>query len=181
MFNLIKQANGIVLKNASQVGPFWINVLLDKRLGLATLCEVFMGLAIVCFIGLAWCIRNRLRSRTGKVILTVWTCLQTFSLFISFSFLRGVEDTIDDFPVVTYSGLEKSFPQRVIPVLIGNDDKQFALLVVLPDAKPTEPQKLILYLPRDQVKWMTVVSLKPLQLLGKLDDVERDPSLLPPE
>ncbi len=49
-----------------------------------------------------------------------------------------------------------------IRVLLASDDKQYALLVVFLNTKPEDKHKLILFVPKSEVKWMTVTDLVPL-------------------
>lgn len=61
-----------------------------------------------------------------------------------------------------------------VPILLGKDDKMFAFLVVSAKDKPTDgAHKVILYLPRSEVKYMTVVRTVPLYMFDKYDDLQR--------
>jgi hypothetical protein len=98
--------------------------------------------------------------------------VEILGLLLGYSFLTGVTDTMDDFPIVAFSGQE-GLPPKSIPVLLGSDDKEFAFLIVYPEATSEQVHRYVLYMPRTEIKWMTVLRLMSLQRLAKLDELKK--------
>lgn len=73
---------------------------------------------------------------------------------------------------MSFSGVNQLAPHSC-SVLLGSDDKQFAILVVNCQEKPDGLQKYVLYLPRTEVKWMAVTRVTQLQPLARLDDLKK--------
>lgn len=103
-----------------------------------------------------------------------WEGAAVILLLLGYAFLTGVTDTVGEFPLVAFSGVE-GLPPHSLPILLGSDDKGYALLVVNSQAKADEVKRYVLYVPRSEIKWMTVLRLMPLQPLAKLDELKDHP------
>jgi hypothetical protein len=174
LVTLLRQANGIILKNSAQAGTTWVSILLDpERLAASDYTLVYGGGLAFFVVSSRWLLTALFQRRWSRRLFTLWAVIQVLSLLILYASLEGVADTIDDFPLVAFSNQEALFGAGSVPVLLGSDDKQFALLIAFPNAKPDDVQREILYVPRSEVKWMIVLRLIPLQPLGKYDDLKR--------
>ena len=113
-----------------------------------------------------------LKGGSARIAFSFWARAQVLLLLLGFSYLIGVTDTIGEYPIVAFSGMDQLAPHSC-SVLLGSDDKQFAILVVNCQQKPEGLQKYVLYLPRTEVKWMTVIRVTQLQPLARLDDLKK--------
>jgi hypothetical protein len=124
-----------------------------------------------------------------KIMYGVWATLLAFVLLVSLAALAGNYAKFGQFPVVKFDSMKK-FGANVVFVLLGSDDKLYAMLLLpTPVAAPakektksgpankrevkgaapvadedktdtsgaSESRRMILYLPRTEVKWMVVV------------------------
>lgn len=170
---LADQAEGLVLKHASDAGTVWPEILLDEDFGAASGYIFVFGAGMATFIALSWwLIDTRAKRRLSKVAFSFWAGAQVLLLLLGYSYLIGVTDTIGQFPIVVFSGSEQLVPHSCA-LLLGSDDKQFAFLIVNCQEKSEQLQKYVLYLPRTEVKWMTVIRVAQLQPLARLDDLKK--------
>jgi hypothetical protein len=125
------------------------------------------------FVTISWWLIGRgIQRRPSKIAFSLWAGTQLLFLLVGYSYLVGVTDTIGEFPAVAFSGTAQLAPDSC-SILIGADDKQIALLIVKCE-KPSETlQKYVLYVPRSEVKWMTVIRVVSIQPLARLDDLKR--------
>lgn len=172
IIGLAKRADGIILKHLSEVGPVWQSVLLDEDRGAEFGYDLIWGegLALLVF-GSWWVVDQKMKSRWSKIAFATWAVAQTLGLLLGYSFLSGVTDTNDKFPAVAFSG-EEQLQKGAMAILLGSDDKGFALLVINTQSKSEDLQKYILYLPRAEVKWITVLRLMPLHPLANLEELK---------
>jgi hypothetical protein len=109
---------------------------------------------------LSWRILAKLAiTPTSKAIYGAWATIQVFFLLGAFAFALGSDVLPETYPIVAFSNMEQ-FGKNVTPVLIGSDDKIYAILLLFEGRAQTEtrePQREILYLPRTEAKWMTVL------------------------
>ncbi len=172
MINLARQANGIILKHMSDVGPVWPTILLDQDKDAAFGFMLIFGGGLALLVAASWwLISTKIRRPWTSTAFTTWAVAQVLSLLLGYSYLSGVADTVDDYPAVAFSG-EEQLQAGSMAVLLGSDEKEFALLIVNSQAKP-DLQRYVLYLPRTEVKWMTVLRLMPLHPLANIGDMER--------
>lgn len=173
IFRLANQAEGIILKHASDAGTVWTDILLDDDLAAASGYMFLFGAGMAIFVALSWwLIDARVKRRFSKIAFSFWAGAQVLFLLFGYSYLTGVTDTIGEFPVVAFSGSEQLVPHSC-NLLLGSDDKQLAILVVNCQSTPEQLQKYVLYLPRTEVKWMTVIRVAQLQPLARLDDLKK--------
>lgn len=175
LLKLKDQANGLILKGTSEAGTIWPSILMDTDRSIASSYELVYGAGLALFgAGCWWLLKTRFGRLWKRIAFSVWVGAELLSLLFGYAYMQGVAGTVDYFPLVDPEpqlGIMGSHP---LPILMGADDKQFALLVVYPYAKPNEPHKLILFVPRTEVKFMTVLRLVPLQPLAKYDEF-KDP------
>lgn len=170
---LADEAEGAILKHTSEAGPVWTEILLDDELTEASGYMFLFGAGLALFVGISWwLIEKRIEKRLSRIALAFWAGTQVLFLLFGFSYLLGVIDTIGEYPIVSFSGASQLAPHSC-SVLLGSDDKQFAVLVVDCQEKSEGLQKYVLYLPRTEVKWMAVTRVTQLQPLARLDDLKK--------
>jgi hypothetical protein len=79
----------------------------------------------------------------------------------------GASGTFQRYPVIAFSG-EDRLGQDVVTILLGEDDNGFGILVLYRCRPPQEINRQVLYLPRSEVKWISIVQQAPLQLYAHL-------------
>jgi hypothetical protein len=173
VMRLTNQAEAIILKHISEAGTIWTEILLDEDRTAEFGYMFLFGVGMAVFVGVSWwLIDTKIERRLTRLAFLFWAGTQVLFLLFGYSYLIGVTDTIGEFPIVTFSGSEQ-LPPHSCPVLLGSDDKQFAILVVNCQEKPEGLRKYVLYLPRTEVKWMTVVRVEQLQPFARLDDLKK--------
>jgi hypothetical protein len=94
-------------------------------------------------------------------------------MMLGFAHLRGTADTVDDYPLVAFSGVTE-IGEHVLPILLGQDDKMFAILILqLNDKNDAVQMRYVLYLPRTELKWMIVLRFMPLYRMSKINDLKK--------
>jgi hypothetical protein len=172
---LMRSTDAMVLKTADEVGVAWMSMSMDPTQGLHTLIQLLVTTSITTFIALSWWIlTNFIKNTKWRTLYGLWMLTQVFSLVAGFAFLYGVSFTFGPYPIVTFSG-EEQYGKHKLAALIGSDDKMFSFLVLFPGDKPNEvpsPSKVILYVPRTEIKWMTVLTQEPLYILAHYHDLK---------
>jgi hypothetical protein len=173
VLKLVNESEGIILKHISDAGTIWTNILLDEDRDAEFGYEFLFGTGVAMFVGLSWwLVDTGVKRRVIRIAFSFWAGTQLLSLTLAYSYLVGVTDTIGEFPVVSFSGSDQSVPHSC-PLLLGSDEKQFAVLIVNCEQKADQLQKFVLYLPRTEVKWMTILRVVQLQPLARLDDLKK--------
>lgn len=166
IFRLQSQAAGIILKSSSETGKVWKQVLLENAAGRY---HLVFGAAAAVFLALAvWCI-SKTKKPWPRIAFSFWAGAEALFLLLGFSYLLGVTDTLEEFPLVAFSGGQQ-LPHATY-LLLGSDDKEFAFLAVNLDTKPGELPRYILYEPRSEVKWMVAGKMEPFQGMARLDEL----------
>jgi hypothetical protein len=188
-FDLVKQADGLILKHQEDLGTTWMNMVLDEggdwfSLYWLGLCG---GMALLFII--ARSVVSGFKDQRYKVLFVAWSTLQALVLCAAYSCILGATLTIDEYPVVAFSNSSQMLGTNAIPILIGQDDKQFAILVAQTCKSQSGLTSTVLYLPRSEVKWMIVLRQEPLHLFAHLRELAQrastpcqaeSPSLSPP-
>lgn len=173
--DLLRTADGMVLKPANEVGTAWMRMSLDPQNDWYFIYEFQLVFVITTLIALSWRILTKFFRKTGeRVLYGMWMLTQIFLLVGGFAFMHGVPLTFQPYPIVVFSN-EEQLGKHVLAALIGSDDKMFAFLVLYTGDKPNEvpnPSKVILYKPRTEVKWITVVGQQPLYLMAHYRDLK---------
>lgn len=177
---LMRDADGMILKPAREVGIAWMRVSLDEDKAWLSLYELLLSTATTIFVSLSWWLLTRFfRSNAAKAVYGTWAMLDVFLLVGSFAFIYGCGATFRDYPIVAFSNVQQLCGKDAVPVLIGSDDKLFAFLVLHTPAlssETTNPRKYLLYLPRTEIKWIIVVRQAPLHVIAQYQDLK---NLLP--
>jgi hypothetical protein len=174
MKGLEKQGKGMVLKSTSEVGTTWTQVLFDEDGGSAFPLDLAYGCGLALFLGLnGWLITTKFKQPWVKVAFSLWAVSGTLSFLFSYAYLQGMVETVHDFPVIAYSGQMTDLGEGFICLLLGEDDKMFALLCIKVDDKTDGTKKFIYYLPRTEVKWMTVIRYMPIYLTSDINELKR--------
>jgi hypothetical protein len=168
-----KRGRGLLLKSTSEVGATWTQVVFDEDHETASSLDIAYGGGLALFVGLSWwLISTKFEQPWAKIAFSLYAVSGTLSFLFGYSYLRGMADTVRDFPVIAYSGMTES-DRGYICFLLGEDDKMFALLNIKLDDKMEVATRYIAYLPRTEVKWMTVIRYMPIYRVADLNDFKR--------
>jgi hypothetical protein len=168
--DLIKNATDMVLKTTSEIGDTWSDAVFDTdSSGIVYLFALCLAQTVVCL--LAWRVRAGFRNPLYRNVFVAWVVIQLLSFLVMDGFIYGVTTSIDEFPSVTFSGQEQLLGKNAVPLLVGSDDKQVALLVLYPCAPDSGLRKTVLYLPRSEIKWMTSGKALPIHLAAHLGEL----------
>jgi len=170
---LVKSADGMILKPGAEIGTAWMRISRDKNW--LTAYEMLMAATITAFGILSWRILTKFATNTvAKAVYGAWAMLEIFNLASGFAVIYGAGFTFQDYPVVAFSNEEQYFGKADIPMLIDSDDKLYAFLVIrtgaMQDATPN-PDKVILFIPRGEVKWLMVLRQEPLHAFAHYRDL----------
>jgi hypothetical protein len=170
--DLSRHADGMILKQAD-VGNTWMNMVLDEDLDWFSLYWFGLCGGMALFVLIASCVIPGFKTQRYKALFVAWLALQVVALFVQYSYILGATQTIGEYPLVSFSNAGQLLGKGAVPILIGEDDKQFAILVVYSCASQNTPAKTVLYLPRSEVKWMGVVGQEPLHLYAHIRELSK--------
>lgn len=174
--DLTRDADAMILKSAKEVGTAWLRMSLDQDRDWLLGYELLLATIITAFVVLSWWILTRFaRSTAARTLYGTWALMQVFNLVGGFAFIYGAGLTFQPYPIVAFSNMEQLCGKGTVPVLLGSDDKLYAFLLLLKVGAPNEtpsPNKVILYLPRTEVKWMTVLEQQPLHAVALYHDLK---------
>jgi hypothetical protein len=169
---LLRDSSCLVLKSSSEVGWVFHQMLVEDSDLLASL--VFSSALIILAAGLWWLWRTRTGWTLTRTVFMGWVACQIVGLLFTWSFLAGITDIADDYPVVAFSNMQAlGVETGYIPLLTGSDDKQYAFLLINAQAKGCDLKRFILYLPKTEVKWMTITRTWHLSNVFKLDELNK--------
>jgi hypothetical protein len=178
--DLVRGADAMILKPANEVGTAWMRMSLDQDRAWQVGYQLLLAATATIFVILSRLILTKFfTSKTARAIYGTWAMIQVFNLVAGYAFIYGAAFTFQPYPIVAFSNMEQLLGKNVIPVLIGSDDKVYAFLLVFTGGGRNEtpnPGKTILYLPRPEVKWLTVVRQEPLHMIAHYHDLK---TLLP--
>lgn len=171
--------DSMILKPPMELGLAWLRMSLDQGKDWALGYELLLSAGIAFFLYLsARILATDFKRFWLKIAYAAWVGIQTLNLLFNFAVMVGAISTIEPYPVVSFSNAEQLLGKHMSSVLIGSDDKMFAFLVVNAGPESENPMpKTILYLPRSEVKWMTIVTKVPLHLLSHSQELKH---LVPP-
>lgn len=173
MFTLVRSAQNILFKTSGQIGPIWTHIIFEDDRDTATSYEFLFCLGFSAFVWLSWwLLKNRFTERTSRIAFSIYAVVQAASMLLGYARLEGIAGTVQDYPVVTFSGVE-GLGKSVIPILLGQDDKMFAVLVVELNATSAQTSRYLLYLPRTEVKWMSIIRYMSLYQTEKISDLKQ--------
>ena len=170
----------MILKPSKDIGPAWLRMSLDQDRLWFDSYHLLLAAAATTFVFLSWWALTRFfSSPVARAVYGAWVVLQLLVLVVGFAFIMGVGSTFRPYPVVAFSNMEQLCGKHAVPVLIGSDDKLYAFLLILnvgAQSDASDPGKTILYLPRTEVKWLTVLRQEPLHLVARYHELH---SLVP--
>ena len=176
-FDLAKQADGMILKPQKDVGSTWMDIVLDEDLDSFSLYWLGLCGGLGLFLVVARWLVSNFNVRQYKVLFVAWLTLQAKRcMCVCCSYILGATQTVSEYPVVAFSNSTQLLGKDVIPILIGQDDKQFAILLAYSCTSPSNLTNTVLYLPRSEVKWMVVVRQEPLHLYAHLRELAQQAS-----
>jgi hypothetical protein len=163
--SLNRYSDGLILRRATEIGSL-LPLLSDSSL--AVRYEFLFGILVALLIWMSWWLSaSFFRQPWSRITFASWSSVNLMRVLLLLSRLRGVESTVNDFPIVTISSQQTLFAPDAITVLLGSDDKQYALLSVETNPKSNDAKRMIVYVPRSEVKGMTVTGMRSLQSLGQ--------------
>jgi len=171
---LMKDADGLVLKSAKDIGTSWVRIGIEAD-QTSIYGYMFLLVGILIFlVALSWWILTRFTKSTfGKMIYGAWVMSNLLLLIAAFGSLAGVSTTFEPYPIVIFSNMQQYLGKDTVAVFLDSDDKQYAFLVVLHVGEENQrpnPDKVILCLPRTEIKWMIVLRQMPLHLIDHYHD-----------
>lgn len=173
---LANDADSLILKTASELGKSWVGINVGAD-ALDILVYVFLivGLLLL-FIHLSWWILTKFAvSKIGKALYGTWAATSILGMMGGIAFLFGVTKTFDPYPVVTLSNSKQYFDSDTVPIFLGSDDKLYAFLLILhvKGENKGDPNKMILCIPRSELKWMAITGQEMLHPIAYHHDLKR--------
>lgn len=183
--DLARDIDGVVLKPASKVGIAWMRMSLDPEHVWPGIYELLLVSVMVTFGVLSWWIIAKFfKNVTVKAVYGTWAVLQLFNLVAWYAFINGAAaTTFSPYPIVAFSGSEQMLGKDSISFLLGSDDREFAFLVIFKVSASNEilnVDQVILYRPRSEVKWITVLKQEPIHTMARYHDIVRYRELIKP-
>lgn len=174
--HLSRDADSMILKSAKEVGTAWLRMSIDQDQVWQTGYLLLLAAAITIFVALSWWILTKFfMSTAARAVYSTWAMLELFLLVTGFAYIIGAARTVQPYPIVAFSGMYQLLEKDTAPVLIGSDDKVYAFLLVFkvgPRSETPDLGKAILYLPRTEVKWLTVLRQAPLHAMALYHDLK---------
>ena len=132
---------------------------------------------VVIFIALNhWFAASAIRGKMMQTIYLTCVAVPFLSLLMEYAYIYGAASAIQPYALVTFSRMNEVIGDRAAAMLLGSDDHQFAFLVVTVDTtkeQRPEPHKLLVYVPRSEVKWMKVLSSERLETFADLRNSQK--------
>ena len=173
IIGLAKSAENLLFKSTSEIGDIWTRVIFEDDHSTASNYDLLFCLGVTVFAWLSWWLaRYRFKWLVPRIAFTTYAVAQVAGMMLGFAHLHGTADTVDDYPLVAFSGVTE-IGEHVLPILLGQDDKMFAILILqLNDKNDAIQMRYVLYLPRTELKWMTVLRFMPLYRTSKINDLK---------
>lgn len=174
IIELAKSAENLLFKSTSEIGDIWTHVIFEDDHSTASNYNLLFCLGVTVFVWLSWWLaRYRFKWLVPRIAFTTYAVAQVAGMMLGFAHLRGTADTVDDYPLVAFSGVTE-IGEHVLPILLGQDDKMFAILILqLNDKNDAVQMRYVLYLPRTELKWMIVLRFMPLYRMSKINDLKK--------
>jgi hypothetical protein len=172
---LSSHVEGLLFKNLTEIGDVWTQVIFEEHLETAAFYTlIYSGLLALLICLCWWLVMKGVDNPLRKGIVSIFGLLFVFASLLGFAFLTGAVSTVKEYPVVAISSPSGMIGGKgTVPILLGQDDKMFAVLVVMTGAKSDEIHKMLMYVPRSEVKSMAVSQLYALYKIDKYDDLQR--------
>lgn len=174
MGTLVRESAAIIIKPLKEVDAFWFNLVIDERQETITLYSFYFSAVLMIAILLAkhfWTSVAATRSARFRFLWGLVLSLQLGVLLTTYALLTGVAATNDSYPVVAFSGMQELLGPQTVPFLIAEDERQYGLLIVFTAKEALPLRSTVVFLPRTEVKWMTIVGLYPLHRLARYHDI----------
>jgi hypothetical protein len=174
IMELAKSAENLLFKSTSEIGDIWTHVVFEDDHSTVTNYDLLFYLSVTVFVWLSWWLaKYRFKWLVPRIAFTTYAVAQVAGMMLGFAHLHGIAGTVEDYPVVAFSGVTE-IGQHVLPFLLGQDDKTFAILILqLSNQNDSVQTRYVLYLPRTELKWMTVLKFMPLYQMSKIDDLKK--------
>src|SRR5665213_3609164 len=139
MKDLSNHVNGILFKGFIDIGGFWTQAIFDKDFDTAGSYSFAYAGLLALFIWLCWwLIREGVGRPLRRAVISIFGLLVVLVSVLMYSYLNGAIATVMEYPVVSFTNQIELFGQGSVPILLGQDDKMFAFLIVLTGAKPED-------------------------------------------
>jgi hypothetical protein len=163
---LARDADALILKSAKQIGTSWVGIGFDADQGSIYAYMFLVTGILIVFALLSWWILTRFaKSAVGRITYGTWAAINALLFLAGFAFLFGVSATFEPYPVVLFSNMSQYFGKDTESIFLDADDKLYAFLLILnvkDGRESSTPNKIIFYIPRTEVKWMSVIEQQPL-------------------
>jgi hypothetical protein len=165
---------GMILKKTSEVGSIWTQVVFDQDRTTVAELDLYYGIGLSVFVTFSyWLITKQFKQLWSKVAFSVYALSGSISMLFGYSYLHGMADTVRDFPVVAHSGMSATDPKQIC-FLLGEDDKMIAVLNLQLNGTTSEvDSRYVVFLPRTEVKWISIIRYMPLYRVADIVDLER--------
>lgn len=161
-----------MFKPLSELGQPWFNFLFESdRTTTNGYTFLFTILVTIFFISSWWFILDKKQGQWRRLVAAFFSICFIAITFGEFAYIQGALFTVDEYPAVDFSNHMTMFGENSVPVLLGEDDKLYAILVVIPDAVSRSAQKYLVYIPRTEIKYLATVRMVPLYIIEKYDDL----------
>ena len=173
MVDLVKSCEGLLFKPLPEIDRTWTRFLLEPNR------ETYMGyvmlysaLLTVFIVASGWFVTDKSQNMARRIVVAFIGIGFIVSTMFMYAYIEGAAATASrQYPIVDFSGMRNMFPSgSTIPILLGHDDKMFAILVVRPSA---QPNKILIYLPRAEVKYLAELRTAPLWVIDKADELKK--------
>ena len=127
--------------------------------------KVGFPLTLVMILLLSWyLLRYSVLSRPVKALYLIWTLVNVYGCLSTYAMLESVYQSNEDEPVVTFSNMDRFVDPNSTSLLVGSDSKLYAIFTTKPEAakdasgkETVNLTKTIVYVKRDDVKWLKVL------------------------
>jgi hypothetical protein len=181
--DLMRDADSMILKSGRELGTAWLRMSLDQDRDWENGYLLMQAAIITIFVALSWWILARFfTSAAPRAVYGTWAMVQLFVLLTGFAFFVGAASTVQPYPIVAFSNMYQLLEKDTAAILVGSDDKVYAFLLVFKVGPRNETpgiSKAILYLPRTEVKWLTVLRQEPFRNVVLYHDLKPPLAVVP--
>jgi hypothetical protein len=173
MGQFLQQSHGMLMKSLNEIGTPW-SQMLSSRLtaGMYTSAySIFLALQVGATW---WFITDVFQPRRRRGLVAILSAMFIILSITEYAYLQGALSTFNEYPMVVVPSQKETFGEHSISVLLGQDDKVFAFLVVKLGDSTSAGQKMLVYLARDQVKSMSVLRMVSVQQIDHYDELKRE-------
>jgi hypothetical protein len=174
----VQWSRGLPLEHAPTLGGPAMQLLWEQtdNAGWGVLELVSVTITAVTTL-LGWA-STRIQNIQRRAVFSLVGILLCVALIFDYTQLAGFTDTITTYPVVGFAGQQDLVGKESMMLLLGSDEQQYALLAVMrPGAGREDAGSVrgIIYLPKKDIKWLSVFGHFQLYRLAHLYDYYHRP------